>query len=266
MNRKLIHQISVLVSALPFILYSHFSSAAKPTMINTCVMDSELFPLWRKPGQEKQQNPGLNIELYDVIIKKLDLQTSWVRAPFLRCLALLQNGEVDVINAVSYQQAREQFGRYPFYKGEIDVKKRLKFDSYHAFVYTTAETQWQDGHFIELGNQAVAIEIGASIKTLLSQQNIALIELPSAGHAFGMLKKQRVAAVVTNQNNGFKYADPLIKQLPEPVQTKAYYLMISNQFYSAHKELAEQIWAESEALHISESERITHKYNQMSPW
>lgn len=248
------------------VLFSLVSSAQTPKMINTCIIDTELFPLWRKPGEEAKEDPGLNIELYNIILNKLKLQATWIRAPFSRCLILLQNGEVDVVNAVSYQKAREKYGRYPFRNDKVDIQKRLKFDSYHAFVHVTDEAQWLNGDFIQLANKPVAIETGASVKSLLNKLNIQVLELPHPAHAFGMLEKQRVAAVITNSNNGNKYGSALVKKLPESVQDKAYYLMISNQFYDAHSELAERIWMESKKLHISTYQRTVGKYNTAEPW
>ncbi|MCF2949681.1 transporter substrate-binding domain-containing protein [Paraglaciecola aquimarina] len=211
-------------------------------------------------------SPGLNIELFNVISNRLSLKVEWVRAPFPRCLILLQNGEVDLINAVSYQKAREKYGKYPFTEGEIDISKRLKYDTYHAFVNSTDQVQWKKGKFVELGKMPVAIETGASVKNLLNRLNIDVLELPNAEHAFGMLLKKRVSAVITNVNNGYKYAHPSIKRLAEPVQNKAYYLMISNQFYQTHTELAEKIWLGSQSLHISTYQAVEDKYNKATPW
>jgi polar amino acid transport system substrate-binding protein len=266
MIKKYVSILFYLVITNFFLLFSQVRAAQLPTNITTCIIDTELFPLWRKPGDEALDEPGLNIELYNIILNKLKLQATWVRAPFSRCLILLQNGEVDVINAVSYQTAREKFGRYPFKNEKIDIQKRLKFDSYHAFVHVTDDAQWLNGDFIQLSNKPVAIETGASVKSLLNKLNIQVLELPHPEHAFGMLEKQRVAAVITNSNNGNKYASAVIKKLPESVQNKPYYLMISNQFYDEYTELAERIWMESKNLHISTYQRIVGKYNTAEPW
>lgn len=110
--------------------------AANPPVekLKICLMDTQLFPLWRAPGREELQDPGLNIELMNIILTNMNLRADWVRAPFLRCLALLQSGEVDIINAASYQADREQYGRYPFTEGALDPGKRLKFDTYYLMI------------------------------------------------------------------------------------------------------------------------------------
>jgi polar amino acid transport system substrate-binding protein len=242
--------------------------AANPPVekLKICLMDTELFPLWRAPGKEELQDPGLNIELMNIILANANLQADWVRAPFLRCLALLQSGEVDIINAASYQAPREQYGRYPFTDGALDPGKRLKFDTYHAFVNTSSNASWDGNEFSQLGSLPIAIEIGASIKTSLEKLKLPVIELSTAEQAFQMLKRNRVSVVVTNQNNGNKYLDKSIKQLRLAVQTKAYYLMISHQFYARHTELSEKIWAESQALQQNEYSKLLYKYDTMPPW
>jgi len=247
-------------------LFPALALSAPVEKLKICVMDTELFPLWRGPGQENQQDPGLNIELMNVILANLDLQADWLRAPFLRCLALLQSGEVDVINAASYQSAREQYGRYPFTDGAVDPGKRLKFDTYHAFVNVSSDASWDGQQFSQLGNLPIAVEIGASIKFRLQKLQLPVIELSTAEQAFQMLKRNRVSVVVTNQNNGNKYLDSSIRQLRLAVQTKAYYLMISHQFYARHTAFSELIWAESQALQDNEYPKLLYKYDTMLPW
>jgi polar amino acid transport system substrate-binding protein len=234
--------------------------------LKICVMDTELFPLWRGPGKEGLDNPGLNIDLMNIILANVELQADWVRAPFLRCLALLQNGEVDVINAASYQAAREQYGRYPFTDGALDAGKRLKFDTYHAFANIRSNVSWDGREFTHMDSLPIAVEIGASIKARLEKMQLPVVELSTAEQAFQMLKKNRVSVVVTNQNNGNKYQDKSIRQLRLAVQTKAYYLMISHQFYASHTEISEQIWAESQALQQNEYPKLLYKYDTMLPW
>ena len=64
-------------------------------MLRVCLMDTELFPLWRKPGEEDADLPGINIELQQLIAQQLGHTIEWVRAPFPRCLVLLKQNEVD---------------------------------------------------------------------------------------------------------------------------------------------------------------------------
>ncbi|MFC3094021.1 hypothetical protein DRW07_11110 [Alteromonas sediminis] len=251
---------------LMLILPNACASAAPPKTVKVCMMDSELFPLWRKPGQEDKINPGINIELQKQIMDAVKLQIEWVRAPFPRCLVMLRHNEVDLFNAASYSPDRELYGVYPKDNGQIDITKRLKTDSYYAYVRRKASLTWSSDNFVPSPSKPIAIEIGASIRSKLNDLNIPIYEVSRVEQAFGMLEKGRVSAVVTNQFNGYIYQSDDIIELNPAVQSKFYYLISSHQFNNEYPVLMRQIWSQSEQVRKESFKRLLDKYAGLTSW
>lgn len=241
--------------------YGHESTA-----VRVCMMDSDLFPLWRGPTEEDRELPGINIDLINSIARATSLDLVWIRAPFQRCLVLLQQGEADILNAASYRQSREVFGRYPKSNGLLDVSKRLKYDTYNLFVYENSNITWDGKSFNNLGLQPVAIEIGASIESTLHDLGVVTRPVAGAQSAFMMLQRKRVAAVATNINNGLKFASDEVKSLTPALVEKPYFLVISHHFYRQNPELSERIWEQSAEVQLAEYDFILSQYAGLLDW
>ncbi|WP_100641833.1 substrate-binding periplasmic protein [Alteromonas facilis] len=241
-------------------------AATTPDRLKVCLMDSDLFPLWRKPGQENHPHPGINIELQQHLARQLGQSIEWVRAPFPRCLVLLKQNEVDLLNVASFSADREQYGHYPKLNGSIDPKRRLKSDAYHAYVLESGHVSWNGMEFSHLSNKPIAIEIGASIRRFLNERNIPVYEVSRVSQAFGMLRLGRVSAVVTNKFNGLSFTNSGVIELPQEVNSKAYYIMISDGFISQYPEYAEQIWAQSGETRRAIYNDLLEKYGRLEGW
>lgn len=230
------------------------------------MIDNELFPLWRSPGNERVEAPGLNVDLMHFISNKLGIKIHWVRAPFARCLRLLQHNEVDILNVASYNVEREQFGLYPKKEGTIDISRRFKYDSYAAFVKKDSNITFDGERFEHLDEQPVAVEIGASVIHSLEKMDLKLVKLPEVEHAFNMLFANRVSLVVTNQHNGAKFLDRNVKRLSPNVVDKPYYLMFSRQFYRDNQPLAESVWSASGEMQESYYSSKVAYYYSLQTW
>lgn len=235
------------------------------TQVKTCVINSDLFPLWQAPRKEFSKFPGINIELFNQIAQKLNFNIDWVRAPFPRCLALLSAGEVDVVNAASFKVEREKFGLYPRKRTEVDVSKRLKYDTYKAYVRKTSPISWDGEKFKNLQQGLVLIEIGASIGSLLTTLDLNVQEIASIDRSFLMLSLGRAELVVTNAYNRPNNL-PDIRILSPEIIRKPYYLMISTQFYRQNPDLSERIWQVSAELQTAQHEIITERYRGKNSW
>lgn len=228
-------------------------------------MDSDLFPLWQAPRKENSRFPGINIELYKQIAQNLKFNIDWVRAPFPRCLALMSVGEVDIVNAASYKVEREQFGLYPRKRTEVDESKRLKYDTYKAYVRQNSQITWDGNRFENLQKGLVLIEIGASIGTLLTSLNLNVQEIASIDRSFLMLSLGRAEVVVTNAYNRPNSLHDIRILSPEIIR-KPYYLMISTQFYRQNPDLSELIWQASAELQVEQHDIIMEGYRGKTSW
>lgn len=260
---RYVYRVTLVLSLL---FTSVIPVSATPSTIKVCLMDTELFPLWRKPGSEEVSPPGINIELQRSVAQQLGHTIAWVRAPFPRCLVMLRQNQVDMLNVASYNPDREVYGRYPKTEGHIDPERSLKTDSYYAYVLANTEVEFNNGDFHNLADKPIAIEIGASIRTYLNEKNIPVYEVSRVSQAFGMLELGRVSAVVTNQFNGLSYATDNIVELPNEVRRRPYYLVISHGFYTQHPELSEDIWRVSGEIRESLYKQLVAEYTQYQSW
>ncbi len=247
-------------------LQLQFVVNAAPESVKVCMMDTDLFPLWRQPRDENQTHPGINIELQQYISYQLGHSIVWVRAPFPRCLVLLKQNEVDLLNVASYSPEREQYGLYPKINGAIDIEKRLKSDAYHAYTLQHSHVVWDGESFSHIQDKPIAIEIGASIRKFLNEKTIPVYEVSRVDQAFGMLELGRVSAVVTNKFNGLSFISTDVKELPVPITTKPYYIMISEKFHRDYPEYAEQIWEHSKDAREALYHGLLKKYGQFEDW
>lgn len=67
-----------------------------PEELRVCLIDTDLFPLWREPGGENEAMPGINIELMNAVVAPLEIKIIWERQPFARCLHSLQLERVEL--------------------------------------------------------------------------------------------------------------------------------------------------------------------------
>lgn len=241
-------------------------NATSSDKIRVCLMNTDLFPLWRRPGEETRKRAGINIDLMRHLAMSLALEIQWVRAPFARCLHLTQIGEVDVMNVASYRAEREQYGHFPKTNQAVDPMRRFKFDRYLAFVKADSAITYDGDSFDNLPELPIAVEIKASIIPRLRKKGLRVIELPNVGNMFKLLEKGRVSAVVVNQFNGLKYANDNIRALQPAIVEKPYYLVISKQFYSKHPAIAEAIWQASAELQNGVYQQTMQYYTAYSSW
>lgn len=239
---------------------------ASPKNVRVCLMDSTLYPLWRSPGDEGSVNPGINIELHQRIASTLNFTIVWVRAPFPRCLVMLKENKVDMLNVASYSADRERYGLYPKVDNTIDYSRRLKTEGYHAYAMKDSHIEWDGEQFHNTAETPIAIEIGASIRGLLNEMNLPVYEVSGVQHAFGMLRKGRVSAVVTSRFNGLIHGGKEVVELAPSLQGRAYFIMVAEQFYQRYPALTERVWDESARARENEYDVLLKAYIDVPAW
>ncbi|MEA2102004.1 MAG: hypothetical protein U9P80_05450, partial [Thermodesulfobacteriota bacterium] len=70
------------------------------------------------------ENPGVTVEVLQLVGQRLDLDITFIRQPWKRCLVSLQEGSANVLFTASYKQKRKKFGLYPMKNGEVDESRR----------------------------------------------------------------------------------------------------------------------------------------------
>lgn len=128
---------------------------------------------------------GENIDIIHLLAKSIGLKPIYIRCPFVRCLAMIKNGQVDMIMGLSKSVAREKdliFLNPPY----LLQHQPLRF-------FTLKERNISIKHFQDLKKLHVGTIRGAAYFPLFdSNQEIAKVELTSSEQLINMLLKGRI--------------------------------------------------------------------------
>jgi polar amino acid transport system substrate-binding protein len=212
-----------------------------------CYEDKDSYP-W-----VMTDHTGLNLELLSLVAAANQLQVRYVAVPWNRCLAGLARGHYDGAFASSFKAERLNMGRYPTDSdGRLDESKRLHTSVYALYRRRGSSVGWNGKEFRQL-TSAIGSLSGFSISDFLRSHGATVDESSRDPLALlRMLNERRVDAVALQslradfvlQNHPALALD--IEKAELPLEAKAYYLMLSNDFCQAQPEKAQRLWAEIE--------------------
>ncbi len=193
--------------------------------------------------------PGLTLDLLKAVGKRLRINIGFRRLPWKRGLYLVETDEVDGIFHASYKPEREAIGVYPKTPdGQVDDARAIFFQSYALHVLRGSSVTW-DGQTIDgLGGAAVGATAGYSIVGDLEKAGIRVetgkvqevnLNKLVAGRIAAYAELENMAAAAIQRNPG-AYGD--VVKLEPPLQTKAYFLLLSKGLVARDPDLAEAIW------------------------
>ena len=214
------------------------------------------------------QKPGLEIELYNLVARRLDLQITFKRLSWIRCLKLIESGHVDGIFPASFKPERLNIGVYPMKNGKPDTDRKTRDNAYYLYKLKSSPLSW-DGRRINNLDGFIGVPVGWAIAGDLKAMGIMVSDIRLPATSMDMLLHNRFAGLALLES----VADTYLKEKPEayqsivklspPLKSKAYYLMLSRQFVSRQPELAEKIWnAIAEMLKTDEYRKIAVTYSK----
>lgn len=199
----------------------------------------------------QKDSPGLEIELYRLVAKELNLDLEIVRLPWKRCLSDLKHDRVDGIFPASFKPERLSLGLYPTKNGKIDPSRKSRDSAYFLYTMMDSPLGWDGRSFVNLNlmeRQTIGVPLGWSIASDLRRLGVDLLEKPRPLDLLAILEKGGIAGVVCLDT----VMDAYIAQSPNrfrklrkvvpPVVEKAYFLMLSHAFVSEHPDLSQKIW------------------------
>ncbi|MBG0842408.1 substrate-binding periplasmic protein [Ectopseudomonas toyotomiensis] len=217
---------------------------SQPTL-TFCHEDQNAYPWVMTDGT------GLNLELLDLVQQALKLQVIYVAVPWKRCLSGMQQGLYDGAFAASFKTERLQMGRYPSdADGRPDAFRRLHTSRYTLYRRIGSAVSWDGQRFTHVTGRVGSLS-GFSIRDLLLAHGLEVDESSRDPLALlQMLVHGRVDAVALQTMRGdfILQANPQlarqVEKLPQLLEEKPYYLMLSNALLARDPELAERIWSE----------------------
>lgn len=213
-------------------------------------------------------NPGLAIEILQLVAKESNIEISFKRMPWKRCFKYLEEGKVDAVFFAGYKEERERYGVFPTHDGKIDDAKAYSHALYFFYKLKNTSVTW-DGNSLENFSGTIGTSLGYSISRYLENKNYTVEKSPRPLSDFKKLLKGRVNLVAALEHNG----DYLLKKYPEfqesitkldiPIMSNAYHLMFSHQFFEENKPVAIRIWQALEKVRTEHYTHLRQKYIDM---
>lgn len=216
--------------------------------------------------------PGIEIELYQMVARQMDLTLTFRRLPWKRCLQELTCGRVDGVFPASYKPERQAIGLYPMKDGRPDLDRRTRDGAYHLYRPRGAKRIWNGAAFEPLEDSTrgiIGVPLGWAIAGDLKQMGIPILEKADPKDLLNMLAAGGIAGVVCLDT----VIDAYLRETPQawagiekvdpPILEKPYYLVFSLQFQEKCPGLAEKIWDRIASIKASKAyEKIVDRYTR----
>lgn len=200
--------------------------------------------------------PGVTVDMLRLVAERLGIGLELLRAPWTRGLYMVETGRADAIFHSSFKVDRLPIGVYPMAGGEPDESRAIFFQKYAFYVRADSAVTW-DGAGLQGLTRPVGATAGYSVIDNLVDLGLTVEAERSQIINFRKLQEGRIDAYAELQTMADAYlaenGGPIagIVRLEPAIVEKAYYLMLSHQFYDAHPDLAEAIWDEIAAINNS---------------
>lgn len=209
--------------------------------------------------------PGLVVEMVQLAGTRINTTTSFMRAPWKRCLLLLEKGAVDGVFLGSYNPERMKIAVFPMVNGKIDPSRRIITSSYSFYRLKGTPPHWDGQNFSGIWGK-VGAPRGYSIVKNLRNRGLSLREYDSLSDVFhSLMRKEIVAAAVHTSAGDLLMGSglfPAIERIQVPIITKHYYVMLSHSLMNQQKTLAENLWRELAFIRENEAKEMIKKYQK----
>ncbi|MCP4342268.1 MAG: amino acid ABC transporter substrate-binding protein [Desulfobulbaceae bacterium] len=213
-----------------------------------------------------EKNPGLEIELYRMVAKKLGLQLTMKRLPWKLCLQQLEYNKVDGVFPASYKLDRMKIGHYPMKDGVVDPSRKTRDNAYYLYKLKGSSLTWNGEEFSGLTG-VIGVPLGWAIVEDLNSKGVAIKELAIHENTPDMLIQKRLQGFICLESVFDTYLQrkpEVYKKIIKEIQSiweKPYYLMLSRQFVQQNPGTAEDIWNAIREIKETETfSSIVNKY------
>jgi polar amino acid transport system substrate-binding protein len=191
--------------------------------------------------------PGITVELLKIVENRVGVKFQFDRAPWKRCLYMVENGLADATFHASYKAARAEFGVYPAKNEGLDPTRVIYKNAYVFYALKGSGVLW-DGKALSHVSHPVGTQLSFAVADDLRKMGYEVAEEGSVTTNLDKLAAGRISAyadlesIVDSTLSKNKSTYSMIEKLHPPMKEKTYYLLISKTFAKAHPELTERIW------------------------
>jgi len=237
-----------ILNILPSLFLAGFAFVCQAeTVLKVAYENASQFPNYLGDTSKVLEKPGAAVELVKFLEQEIpDLKIEFYRYPWKQCLLKLKAGEIDGAFNGSFTKARLDVGTYPWKNGAVDDTRRLTTMSYHFYKLKGSPFSW-DGTKVSGLNGKIGTPLAFSIEGDLKSMGLNILSAREIQVNFSNLLRNKVDAIALQSVTGdyhlsTKSGLSSVEKVQPELKNKAYYLMLSKQFYEQNPELSEQIW------------------------
>lgn len=212
------------------------------------------------------EKPGISVELLRMVAERTGLTLSLARAPWKRCLALLEHDYIDATFHASYTEERARYAVYPTRNGKLDVSRAIYLNRYALYVKRGSPLRW-NGKTLSQVNRPIGTLAGNAIADDLEKLGVKVEQAPGLSNNMAKLKAGQISAYAEIEGIGDEFLAAHrgefseIEKLSLPLAEKHYFLVISKPYYQKNPVLAEAIFdAVRDVQATPEYRRMLQKY------
>lgn len=232
---------TILFTAMLIMLTAFSISAYGKNKLTYCYENKPVLPHFYGSGPDvPAENPGPAIEIMQQLERLTQqVEISYVRFPWKRCLNDLSLGKVDAVVG-RYHPLREQIAQYPKKEdGNLDNVRSFSISS-SCLVYKENEIVWDGTNLVFKKPMNMSVPNGYGVISDMQLKGFDIYQAPSVAKAHELLFKGRVNVSLSNCQ---------MEKLPKgfientiPINESTGYLMFSHQYYAKQPNLAHSLW------------------------
>ncbi len=235
-----------------------------PTRMTIATSDFNLFPWFFT------DSTGVMIEALNIVGKRLNVEITFKHYPFLRAMAMLEQGQLDGYAPATFKEYRRKFGQFPDTEGgQLDTKKAVFFEGYSIYTLKDSNLDFDGKNFSNLIGKIGTQPGFAVIKNLKALGVGDHLDSGAKGQENNLKKvlsgRIQAAALLQTSADYFLKTDARfssqIKRLPIPISDEGLYLVLSHNFVKTYPEFSQKLWQTIEQLRNSkEFKKLFEKY------
>ncbi len=244
-----------------FALLLSFNLFATPANLKIAYANVESFPYFLQRSHQVPPNPGVSVEIIQMVCDELNINAQLQRLPGKRVLRQIGMHAVDGAFLFSFKKERSKLGIYPLLDSQPNSTYKMDTISYFFYKLKDSPASWKQG---KLNNSdSVGVNLGYAVISDIKKMNVVIKEVRSSVELVKILLNNRVSIVAAQEypfERNWGAHKGKIEKLYPPIRTKDYFFIFSRQFSQNNPKFVQEFWKKIREVSRREYPRLIEKY------
>ena len=245
--------------ALVLLLSCHL--CATPASLKIAYANVESFPYFLQRSHQIPPNPGVSVEIIQMVCEELNIKAQLQRLPGKRVLRQIGVHAIDGAFLFSFKKERSKLGIYPLLDSQPNSFYKMDTISYFFYKLKNSPVSWKQG---QLSNSnSVGVNLGYAVISDIKKMNVVIKEVRSSVELVKILLNNRVSIVAAQEypfERNWGAHKGKIEKLYPPIRTKDYFFIFSRQFSQDNPKFVQAFWKKIREVSQREYPRLIQKY------